>query len=101
IERGVHRADQRVADEFHGDAGIAVEFFFKGENAEGLGEAVAHYTHAPGTRSPELRADVINVFDAAAFEFSGEAQVEAGKIGEDGEGGCARLGLADEVADAA
>ncbi len=94
----MHRADQWVADEFYGDPGIAVELFFKRKNAEGFREAPADYTHAPGAPGPELRADVIDVFDAAAFEFSGEAEMEAGKIGEDGEGGLAALGFGDEAA---
>ena len=34
----------------------------------------------------------------AAFEFAGEAQVEAGEVGEDGEGGLALLGGGDEFA---
>src|SRR5690348_18435451 len=98
IERGVHGADQRMADEFHGDSGFAVEFFFERENAEGLREAAADYAHAPGAPGPELRTDVVNVFNATAFEFAGQAQVEAGKIGEDGESGFAALGFGDDVA---
>src|SRR5260370_30737900 len=98
IERGVHGSYKRMADEFHGDASVAVELFFKWENAESLREAAADYADAPRAPGPELRADVIDVFNATALEFAGEAQVEAGKIGEDGEGGFAPLGLGDEMA---
>ena len=35
IERWLDVADERVADEFCGDAGVGVELFFEGENAEG------------------------------------------------------------------
>src|ERR1700687_2119508 len=77
--------------------GIAIEFFFKRKNAQCLREAPAHYAHAPRPPGPELRADVVDVFNATAFEFAGEAQVEAGKIGEDRKGGLAALGLADEA----
>src|SRR6266478_2210558 len=98
IERGVHGAHQRMADEFYGDSGVAVEFFFKWKNAEGLCEAAAHYAHAPRAPGPKLRADVIDVFNAAAFEFSREAEMEAGKIGEDGESRFAARGFGDESA---
>src|ERR1700738_1777605 len=98
IEGGVHGAYQRMTDEFHGDSGIAVELFFKGENAECLREAATHYAHAPGAPGPELRADVIDVADSMRLEFSGEAEVEAVKIGEDGESGFAALGFEDEAA---
>src|ERR1700682_2056421 len=97
IKRRVHGADQRMADELHGYSGIAIEFFFKRKNAQCLREAPAHYAHAPRPPGPELRADVVDVFNATAFEFAGEAQVEAGKIGEDRKGGLAALGLADEA----
>src|SRR6266851_5224487 len=98
IERGVHRSYQRMTDEFHGDASFAVELFFKWENAESLREAAADYADAPRAPGPELRADVVDVFNATAFEFAGEAQVEAGEIGEDCEGGFAPLGLGDKMA---
>src|SRR6266446_1847480 len=87
----MHRAEQWVADEFYGNPGIAVELFFKRKNAEGFREAPADYTHAPGAPGPELRADVIGVFYAAAFEFSGEAEMEAGEVGEDVDAGGAHL----------
>src|SRR5712692_274625 len=98
VERGVHGANQRVADEFHGDSGVAVELFFERENAEGLREAAADYADAPGAPGPELRADVVDVLRTMAFEFSGEAEMEAGKIGEDSEGGLAAFGFGDEAA---
>ncbi len=81
---GVYRAYQRVADEFYGDAGVGVELFFEGEDAEGFGEAAADDSYAPGAPGPELRADVVGVLDFAGFEFAGEAEVEAGEVGEDG-----------------
>ena len=41
IERGVHSSHQRMADEFYGHSGVAVELFFKRENTESLCEAAA------------------------------------------------------------
>src|SRR4029077_5508583 len=98
IERGAHRTYQRMADKFYGDPSVAVELFFKRKDAEGLREAAADYAHAPGSPGPELRADIINVSNAAPFEFAGEAEMEAGKVGEDSEGGLAALGFGDEAA---
>ena len=40
--------DQRVADEFYGDAGVGVELFFEREDAEGFGETAADDSYAPG-----------------------------------------------------
>src|SRR5258708_37994877 len=87
-----------MADELHGDSGIGVKLFFEWKYAECLREAAADYADTPGSPGPELRADVVDVFNATALEFAGEAQVEAGNIGEDGEGGFAPLGLGDQMA---
>src|SRR5260221_13139484 len=97
IERGVHGSYQRMADELHGDSGIGVKLFFEWKYAECLREAAADYADTPGSPGPELRADVVDVFNATALEFAGEAEEEAGEIGEDGEGGRAAFGFGDEV----
>jgi len=97
IERGVHGADQWVPYELYRDTGIAEEFFFKGKNAEGLRETAADYADAPGSPSPELRADVVDVSGSAALEFAGQAEVKAGEVREDSEGWFAALGFAYEV----
>ena len=98
IERGVHCSYQWMPYELYRDTGIAEELFFKGKNAEGLRETAADYADAPGSPSPELRADVVDVFGSAALEFAGQAEVEAGEVREDGEGWFAALGFAYEVA---
>src|SRR6267154_3094465 len=87
-----------MADEFYGDAGIAEEFFLKGKNAEGLREATADDSDAPWAPGPELRADVVDVFDSAALEFAGQAEVEAGEVCEYRELGLTALGFAYQVA---
>src|SRR5712671_1216670 len=86
-----------MADERYRDSGVCVEFLFEGEDAEGLRESATDDAYAPGAPGPELRADVVDVLNAAAFEFAGEAQVEAGEIGQDGEGRLAALGFTDEA----
>ena len=84
ILRRLDVTDERVADEFCGDAGVCVELFFEGEDAEGLFKAAADDSNAPRAPSPELGADVVGVGDFAEFEFTGEAEMEAGEVGEDG-----------------
>src|ERR1700681_663538 len=98
IERGVHRSYQRMTDKFYRDSSVAVELFFEREHAQGLAEAPTDNVHATRSPGPKLRTDVINVLDAAAFEFAGEAQMEAGKIGEDGKCGLAAFRFIDEAA---
>ncbi len=98
IERGLDVADERMADEFCGDAGVGVELFFEGEDAEAEFEAAADDSNAPRPPGPELGADVVGVGDFAEFEFAGEAEMEAGEVGEDGEGGFALFGGGDEFA---
>src|SRR5258706_13762559 len=78
-----HIADQWVADEFHGHACIAEEFFFEWENAERQRKSPFHDAHSPRPPRPELRTDVINVANTERFQFAGQAQVEAGKVSQD------------------
>src|ERR1051326_2964850 len=87
-----------MADEFYRHAGIAVKVFFEWKNAEGLREASPDDAYTPRTPGPELRADVVDVFYAAKFQFARKAEVETGKVGEDGEGGLTALGFGDESA---
>ena len=96
IERRLDVTDERMADEFCGDAGVGVKLFFEWEDAEGESEAAADDPYTPRTPGPELRADVVGVGHSAEFEFAGEAEMEAGEVGEDGEGGFALLGGGDE-----
>ena len=96
--RGLDTADEGMADEFCGDARFGEECFFEGENTEGLREALANDPNTPGTPGPELRTDEIDVFCAVRTEFTGEAEVEAGKVGEDGKARLAAFCFRDEMA---
>src|SRR5215467_3354635 len=87
-----------MADEFHGDASVAVKLLFERKNAEGELEAAAYDADAPWTPCPELRADVVSVSHAPGLELASEAEVEPGEVGEDGERRLAALGLSDEFA---
>jgi hypothetical protein len=96
-ERGVYVSDERVANDFYGDAGVGIKLFFEGEDAEGFGETAADEIRAPGAPGPELGADVINVSNAFGTEFAREAEMEAREIGEDGEGRLAAGGFVNEM----
>ncbi len=98
IERRLDVADERMADEFCGYAGVGIKLFFKRKNAEAEREAAPDDSYTPRTPRPELRADVVGVGHAAPFEFAREAEMEAGEVGEDGERGFALLGGGDEFA---
>src|SRR5260370_41111025 len=58
IERGVHGSYQRIADEFHGDATVAVELFFEWENAQSVREAAAVDADAPRAARTDMPAAV-------------------------------------------
>src|SRR5690349_16053762 len=87
-----------MADEFHGDTGLGIELFFKGEDAKRFGEAAADQVHAPGTPGPELRANVIDISNAPGTEFARETEMEAGEVRQDGEGRAAARGFVHEMA---
>src|SRR5713101_108053 len=72
---GLHVSDERVADEFHGHAGIGVELFFERKDTQGLCEAAADQIHAPGAPGPELRANVIDVSNALGVELARQPQM--------------------------
>src|SRR5882762_46636 len=72
-------ADQRVAYEFDRHSRVRKEFLFERKNAERQRKSAANEICAPRPPCPELRADVIDVFDAKGLHFAGEPQVKAGK----------------------
>ena len=86
-----------MADEFGGDAGVTKKLLFKREDAERFLEASSNQLGAPGTPSPELWTDVIDIANASGLEFAGEAEMEAGEIGENGQRGFAFSGGGDEM----
>ena len=90
-------ADQWMADEFGGDARVTKKLLLEGEDTERFLEATGDELGAPRTPSPELRADVVDVANTSRLEFAGEAEMETGKVGEDGECGLAFDGGGEEV----
>ena len=65
IERRLDVTDERVADEFRRDAGVAIKLFFEREDTETEREAAADDSYSPWTPCPELRTDVVGVAHAA------------------------------------
>src|SRR5579864_1668824 len=78
-------------------AAVAVEPFFKRENNEGLVDVIAEEAYASLAPGPELRRNVVDRGDAAAFHLAGDAPVESGRIDKDGEVRLAAVGFADQA----
>src|SRR5207302_693544 len=57
-----------MANEFYGDTGVRVKLLFEVENAKRFGKATAHEIYAPGAPGPELRANVVDVSNAAGAQ---------------------------------
>jgi hypothetical protein len=65
----------------------AVEGGLEGEDDEHVGDALLHPAQAAALPGPELRADQVDDGDVEAFAVGGEAEVDVGKVDEDGDGG--------------
>ena len=87
-----------MTDEFGVDVAIAIELGLEGEDDEHLGDALLHPCEAAALPCPELWADQIDDRNAEALEVFGEAEVDVGKVDEDGDGGAIALDAADELA---
>src|SRR5215475_13157557 len=69
-ERGADFADERVADELRGNASALKEFLLERKNAQRFDEPAADEIRAPGPPGPKLRADVVDVKNAARLELA-------------------------------
>lgn len=76
---------------------LAEKRFLKWKDAKQLIDDAAHDFYATFTPSPDLGCYQVNDGDAQAFELSGNAEVEIGRIGEDGELGFAMRCLRNEA----
>jgi hypothetical protein len=70
-----------MADEFGGDAALAVELLFKREDDQHALDVFAHEPDAVLLPGPELRADEVDDGNAEAVELLGEAEMNLGKRG--------------------
>jgi hypothetical protein len=91
-------AHQRMSHKLRRHSALAKKLLFKRKNAQGLLEPPAHGANSPGTPGPELRGHKINVADTEAAKFARQAQMEAGKIHEDGDARLAALRFGDQAA---
>jgi hypothetical protein len=80
--RGLHGSDERMTDEFCGNARASEECFFERKNAKCLREAAADDSNTPWSPSPELWTDVINIADSVRAEFPRETEMKTRKIGK-------------------
>ena len=78
-------------------APFAVELFFERENNEGLVDVIAEEAYSSLSPRPELRGDVVDRWDAAAFHLAGYAPVESGRVDNDGEIRLAPVSFANQV----
>ena len=92
---------QRMADEFRGNAVLAIEALLERKDDQHLVHILAHALNAPRLPRPQLRADVIHHRHAQPAQFAGEAQIEFRKIDEHGDVGPSALGLIHHLAKAA
>src|SRR5215472_9869394 len=73
-----------MPDKLHRHARVRVKLFFEVKNTERFSKAATNQIHAPRAPGPELRANVVDVSYTLGAQLAGEAQMEAGKICEDG-----------------
>jgi hypothetical protein len=85
-----------MADELGGDTSVAEESLLERKDAQGLNKTAAYDADAPGAPSPELRADIVNVFYVVRAKLSREAEMKTGEIGKDGESWFAARRFGDE-----
>ncbi len=100
-EAGADFAGERVADITDGNLVFPEKGFFEGEDAEKLVDDAPHGFDPALPPRPDLGGDQVDDGDALFFESGGDAEVEIGRVGEDGEGGFARLRGGDEFLEAA
>ena len=82
---GRRKGGEGVADEGGGDVAGLVEGLLEGKDDEDAADALLHPAEAAALPGPELGADEPEDRDAGAVEVTGEAEVDVGKVDEDGE----------------
>ena len=75
--------DERMSDELHRHAGIAIDLFLERKDHEHAIDEPLHHLHAALAPRPELRADVIDDGHAELLDRRGETEIEVGKIDQD------------------
>jgi hypothetical protein len=98
---GLGQIGEGMADELGIDAAGAVIRLLEGKDDEHAADVFADEADAVLLPGPELRADEVDDGNAEAVEFAGEAEVDLGKIDEDGDGGAAGADGALELAELA
>ncbi len=95
-EGGFDEGGEGVADVGGGDAFAVEEVLFEGEDTEEAAENAAEGFDAAFSPGPDLRGDQVEDGDGVLMEAGGDAEVEVGGIGEEGEGGAFGAGGVEE-----
>src|SRR3954463_9954409 len=74
-----------MADPVSRDAGFTVETGLEFKKAKAANESAADEVGAPGTPSPKLRADKIDIADSASFQRTRETKMKAREVRQYGE----------------
>ena len=96
------RADasgEGVADVGRGDASGGEELLFEREDAEQAVDDAAHDLGSSLTPGPDLGRYEVDDWDTEGLEFGGDAEMEVGGVGEDGELWSPPLGGFDKAAE--
>src|SRR5271157_2147860 len=73
-----YRPHQRVPDKLRGHPGIPEKLLFKRKDAQRLHKTLVDQPHPPRPPGPELRADVIDIANAARNKFARQPQMKPG-----------------------
>ena len=96
---GRHRQfGKRMTYELCIDSSDTIELFFEGKDDHHAVDALLHPAQAAAFPCPELRADEVDDGDVEFFQLAGEAEVDVGKVDEDGDVGVEFLDAGDEAA---
>jgi len=82
---GEGKFGQGVADEGRVDVAVAVELFLKRKDDHHAADALLDPAEAATLPGPKLGADEVDDGDVELFQFAGEAEVDVGKVDEDGD----------------
>src|SRR2546422_1855878 len=91
-----HFTDKGVPDKRYRHARVGVELLLEGKDAQGPNKPPPDQIHSPGTPSPELRTDVIDVAHGESPELASEPQVKSREIGQYGERRASAFGFSHQ-----
>src|SRR5271165_2662810 len=91
------RAYQWVPDKIRGHVGIPEELLFKRKDAQRFHEPLAYQPRPPRSPGPELRADEIDIANAARNKLARQPQMKPGEVRQNGQRGLPSVRFADQA----